>query len=60
MDEMQMTVTAEERRFLAGRLELALRDARNEERQTLSPTYREHVLRQEELIACLLRKIEAR
>jgi hypothetical protein len=59
MDETQVTVTAEERRFLVGRLELALRDARNEERQDLTPTYREHVLRQEELIARLLRKVLA-
>ncbi len=59
MGETQVTVTPEERRFLVGRLELALREARNEERQTLTPTYREHVLHLEELIARLLRKILA-
>ncbi len=57
MAETQLTLTAEERQFLAGLLELAQRDARIEEHRTRTPTYREHILQREELIASLLSKL---
>jgi hypothetical protein len=57
MSEPQLTLTAEERTFLIGLLELSLRDARIEEHRTRTPSYREHILHQEELIAGLLSKL---
>lgn len=57
MAESQLTLTAEERTFLAGLLEVALKDMRVEEHRTRTPTYREHILHQEDLIAGLLSKL---
>ena len=53
----QLTLTAEESEFLAGLLEVALRDVRVEEHRTRTPTYREHILHREDLMACLLAKL---
>jgi len=57
MAESQLTLTAEERTFLVGLLEAALRDARVEEHRTRTLSYREHILNQEKLIAALLAKL---
>jgi len=52
-----VTLTAEERKFLAGLLEVALRDTRVEEHRTRTPSYREHIVHHEELIASVLTKL---
>ena len=57
MPETQLTLTAEESQFLAGLLEVALRDVRVEEHRTRVPTYREHLLHREALLAGLLAKL---
>ena len=57
MAESQLTLSAEERVFLVDFLEAALKNARIEEHRTRTPLYREHVLRQEDLIAGLLSKL---
>jgi len=57
MTESQLTLTADERDFLVGLLTTALRDTRVEEHRTLAPTYREHIVHQEEVIAALLKKL---
>jgi hypothetical protein len=57
MAESQLTLTDEERAFLTGLLELTLKDTRIEEHRTRTPSYREHILHREEVIAGLLRKL---
>jgi hypothetical protein len=57
MGELQLRLTAEEQEFLVGLLERTLKDARVEEHRTRTPSYREHVLHREELIAELLSKL---
>ena len=47
----------EEKTFLVGLLEVALKDTRIEEHRTRTLTYREHILHQEELIAAVLSKL---
>jgi hypothetical protein len=57
MAELQLHLTAEERDYLVSVLETALKDTRVEEHRTRSPSYREHIVRHEELIAALLSKL---
>ncbi len=57
MGEIQLTLTAEESQFLAGLLEVALRDVRIEEHRTRTPTFREHILDREAMMARLLAKL---
>jgi hypothetical protein len=57
MAEQQLTVTADEREFLVGFLNEALKEARVEEHRTRTPSFREHVLHREDLIAALLAKL---
>jgi len=57
MAEMQLTLTPEESTFLVGLLELTLKEKRIEEHRTRTPSYREAVVKEEELIANLLRKL---
>jgi hypothetical protein len=57
MSESPILLTAEERTFLAGLLEIALRDVRVEEHRTRTPSYREHLLHREELMNSLLKKL---
>ena len=57
MAESPLLLTAEEREYLVGLLENTLKDKRVEEHRTRTPTYREHVVHQEELIASLLGKL---
>jgi hypothetical protein len=58
MAELQLTLTVEEREYLTGLLENLLKDKRVEEHRTRGPSYREHLLHQEELIAGLLGKLK--
>ena len=58
MAELQLTLTAEEREYLAGLLETLLKEKRVEEHRTRAPSYREHLLHQEELLAGLLSKLK--
>jgi hypothetical protein len=57
MADSLLTVTAEERQFLVELLELVLKDTRVEEHRTRTPSYREHILQRENLIAGLLGKL---
>jgi len=57
MAEMQLTLTAEERDYLVDLLETVLKDTRVEEHRTRTPTYRELVLKQEDVIVKLLSKL---
>jgi hypothetical protein len=57
MAEMQVTLSAEERDYLVQVLEAALKNHRIEEHRTRAPTYREKILREEELLAQLLAKL---
>ena len=57
MAELQMTLTAEERQYLLELLELTLKEVRIEEHRTRAPSYRELVLKQENLAQGLLTKL---
>ncbi|HXG10907.1 MAG TPA: hypothetical protein VNK04_14200 [Gemmataceae bacterium] len=57
MAEFQLSLTAEERDYLVELLELTLKETRIEEHRTRTPSYRQHVLRQEDLIVSLLSKL---
>lgn len=57
MAEQKLTLTTEERDFLVGFLETALKDARVEEHRTRTLSYREHVIDREDVIAGLLAKL---
>jgi hypothetical protein len=52
-----LALTAEERDFLVKMLETALKDTRIEEHRTRTPSYREFVLSEENLIESLLKKL---
>jgi hypothetical protein len=55
--ELQLTLSAEERQYLAELLEDVLKETRVEEHRTRTPTYRESVVHREELILSLLKKL---
>jgi hypothetical protein len=57
MADLQLMLTTEERDYLAGLLQTVLKDTRVEEHRTRTPSYREHVLHQEDVIVGLLRKL---
>ena len=57
MAEVHLTLTDEERQYLKDLLEVTLKEMRVEEHRTRTPTYRQHVLHQEELIQALLNKL---
>ncbi len=59
MAEFQLSVTAEEREYLRDLLERTLKETRVEEHRTRTPTYRERVLHQEDLIQAVLKKLGA-
>jgi hypothetical protein len=59
MTDLQVTLTEEEREYLLGLLDTVLKDRRIEEHRKRTPSYREHVLHQEELIQALLNKLRA-
>lgn len=57
MAEQQLTLTADEREFLVCYLNEALKEARVEEHRTRTLSYREQVVRREDLIAAILAKL---
>jgi len=57
MTDLQITLTAEEREGLVRLLETALKDTRIESHRTRTPTFREHLLHQENVIMSLLTKL---
>jgi hypothetical protein len=57
MAESSLTLADEERAYLVELLERTLKDARVEEHRTRAPTYREHVLKREDVIVGLLKKL---
>ena len=58
MAELQLTLNVEEREYLVGLLENLLKEKRVEEHRTRGPSYREHLLHQEDLLAGLLSKLK--
>ena len=57
MNDMQLSVSSEEQTFLIGFLEESLKETRVEEHRTRAPTYREHIVKREEIITRLLEKL---
>ena len=57
MADLQFSMTAAERDFLTELLDKALKDMRIEEHRTRAPSFREHVIRHEEMISSLLTKL---
>jgi len=57
MTDLQLTLTAQEHEYLVGLLEARLKDTRIEEHRIRTPSYREHVVHQEDLIVGLLKKL---
>jgi hypothetical protein len=57
MFDNPITLTAEERQYLADLLKVRLKEARIEEHRTRTPLYRENVLHQETMIVNLLNKL---
>jgi len=57
MAEVQLTLSPEEREYLVDLLETVLKDTQIEEHRTRTPSYRQLVLRQEDLIVKLLSKL---
>jgi hypothetical protein len=57
MSEFQMTLTGEERQFLADLLQTVLKDTRVEGHRTRTPLYREAVVHKEDMIVDLLKKL---
>jgi len=60
MAETQLALTAEERSFLVDLLENTMKQTRVEEHRTRTPTYRESILKQEQLMTSLLNKLGVR
>jgi hypothetical protein len=59
MDPLQLTMSAEERECLLQLLEQTLKDTKIEEHRTRTLSYREQVVRQEDLLQSLLNKVRA-
>ena len=57
MTELTLTLSAEERQYLLDLLEATLKDTRVEEHRTRTPSYRQHVLHQEDVIVGLVNKL---
>jgi hypothetical protein len=57
MAELQLTLSNEEREYLVRVLESALKSHRIEEHRTRSPSSRETILREEDLIGQVLAKL---
>lgn len=57
MADLQVTLTSEERDCLVQLLQTVLKDMQIEEHRTRTPSYRQHVIHQEELISNLLNKL---
>lgn len=57
MSTVQLTLTSSERECLVHLLEKALKQTRIEEHRTRAPSYREHVISEEEAITSVLAKL---
>lgn len=57
MTALDLPLTDEEREFLVDLLERSLKEARVEEHRTRTPSYREHVIHHERIMASLLSKL---
>jgi hypothetical protein len=57
MNEFQLTLTGEERQYLADLLKTVLKDTRVEEHRTRTPLYRETIVRNESILLDLLKKL---
>jgi hypothetical protein len=57
MAEASMNLTGEEREYLVRLLNTALKELRVEEHRTRTPSFREHMLNDEKIIAGLLGKL---
>jgi hypothetical protein len=57
MPDAQLTLTADERSYLGGLLEEILKEKRVEEHRTRTPSYRQRVTHEEDLINSLLKKL---
>jgi hypothetical protein len=56
--ESALTFTAEEQKVLVDLLQEALKSSRLEEHRTDAISYRQHVMRRQELLESMLRKLE--
>jgi hypothetical protein len=59
MNDFELTLTEEERAFLAEFLQNSLKQLRVEEHRTRTPSYREFIIEREQLIDGLLQKLGA-
>ena len=57
MADTQITLTPDEVQHLVALLQTGLKQRRVEEHRTRTPSYREHVLREEECLASVLKKL---
>jgi hypothetical protein len=57
MPDTQITLDSQERDYLIQVLETALKNHRIEEHRTRTPTYREQILQEEQLLTQLLSKL---
>ena len=57
MNEVHLTLTEEERDFLVGLLERALKEVRVEEHRTRTPSYREVVMQDDVKLTTILGKL---
>ncbi len=57
MADKNLTLTAEESKYLVELLEKTLKETQVEEHRTRAPTYREHILQQEKLAQEILNKL---
>jgi hypothetical protein len=57
MADLQMTVTENEREFLAKLLQTVLNEKRVEEHRTRTPSYRKDIISEEDMISSLLGKL---
>ena len=54
---LSLELTSQEQQYLADMLEAELNERRVEEHRTRTPSYREHIVQQEEIIESLLQKL---
>jgi hypothetical protein len=57
MNQIQLSLSPAEQSFLVSFLEETLKETRIEEHRTRTPSYREHIVQREEIIASLLEKL---
>ena len=57
MPDTQLTLNAEEKKFLVEFLQAVLRDTRIEEHRTRTPSFREHIVQKEHMVESLLKKL---